>query len=373
MTFIDEKNYGNRLQNFAVQEFLKEQGFEVETIRNDKFYDYYLVDDSLKRQIGVTLKRIIFGIYRFIDKSDSLQGYEITFDHRMRKRICLNKQFTCENIKQSKIMLREGDDYCEKLSDYKYIFIGSDQVWNPLMAGASEFFFLPKIESEKKIVFAASIGLDAIPDEYRQQWNYYLSTLCKISVREQSAIEILKESRKEAIKILDPTFLLERSEYDILAAKSRCDVKSKYVATYLLGDRNSEYAGKIKKFATEYGLDIIDINDTKNTFSVYDFLKIIKHAEVIITDSFHACVFSIIFLKEFYVVKRVGEFENIYSRIKDLLETFAIEGRDINRIEDIVTRKNVKLCEQYDTVDKIIKENKEKTLKFLNDSCQEIL
>ena len=370
MTFIDEKNYGNRLQNYALQEFLKGQGFEVETIRNDKFYDYYLVSNSIKEKTIKHLKRFFFSVYRMIDKTDSLQGYEISSNKNMKKRICANKQFTKEHIKQSNVMLRDGDDYYRKLSEYEYIFIGSDQVWNPQMAGASELFFLPKIESKRKIAFAASIGVDTIPSNYKKQWDCYCSTIDKITVREQSAVEILKKSNKDAKKILDPTLLIGKRKYDELADKSNFNFENKYIATYLLGEDNSEYLNSIKKIASEKNADIVEINNLDNTFGVYDFLKIIRGAEMIITDSFHACIFSIIFSKEFFVLKRKGEYKNICSRIEDLMKTFEIEGREVDRIEDIKDLECLGLLEQQEKIQSVINMNKQETINFIHESCE---
>ena len=334
MTFVDHKNYGNRLQNYALQEFLKKFGFEVETIRNDKWYDTHFLTENLLDKSKRLARRYFWKIYRLVDPEDRLQGYELLSAYNVKKRIQVIKAFTKRHIKMTDFIIREGDDYNVKLERYTYVFMGSDQIWNPLMGGASELFFLPLIKTERKIIFSASIGLSRIPERFLEQWRYYLSTVSYISVREDSAVRIIKEMGKDAQKIVDPTLLLENSYYDKLVDESALDFSSDYLCVCLLGDTNTATRNSIRALAESCNLDVVDVYDKGIIFGVEDYLYIIKNAKCVITDSFHACIFSIIFKTPFSVIKREGKYNNIYSRVEDLLKTFSLSNReccDINK------------------------------------------
>lgn len=144
--------------------------------------------------------------------------------------------------------------------------------------------------------------------------------------------------------VLDPTFLLNKDEWDKIAKKSSLDKSTigKYIFCYFIGN-NSEWQIKVKKYAEEMGLKILtalsesyiipDVGEYTAAYGVEDFIYLLQNAEIVVTDSFHACAISINFNKDFFVFERFSN-DNKFSqnsRIYDLLEMFSLKNRIVNR------------------------------------------
>ena len=158
---IISNNYGNRLQNYALQETLKKLDAHVETIPIRIKYD-------IKGKIKLWIKTIASA---FIKKySDVCWGI---FD---------------QNIKWSRYTI-ESPNISEY---YNYFIAGSDQIWNPLFECNSDREFLTFTANEKKIAYAASIGLDELPISEADRYRKYISSFKNVSVREKTAADIIE-------------------------------------------------------------------------------------------------------------------------------------------------------------------------------------
>lgn len=342
MTFIDYRNYGNRLQNYALQELLKEQfDAEVETIMHDKYRDYKYTDKYLKELPGHIVRSVFWRIYDFVFRNNRALGYIWQSDELEKKRIEQNIKFTDNHICESKYIVHEGNMQKKELADYDFVVTGSDQVWNPVMDGAaSEIYFLRSVPKGKRIAFAASIGVDKIPPDKECQWKEYVNGIDYISVREKTAKALLKKYTSKNITVmLDPTMLVDDTIWQRLMKEKKTQLPQHYIATYVLGELDEINEEALNSLARERGCEIIRMNNRKEEdtyiFDAIDFLNCINQAEMIITDSFHACVFSILFGRNFFVLKRKGQYEDIYSRISDLLERFKMEHKSISNISKI--------------------------------------
>lgn len=365
ITFIDYRNYGNRLQNYAVQELLESYGYDVDTVINEKYHDYKYLRWSPKKFMSHVCKSLIWKLFGVIYKDPHALLHVLKADSEMKDRINNNLAFTKKYISETNFVIREGDDYCKKLSGYDYFAIGSDQVWNPEMAGGTSFFYLDNIPPEKKFSIAASVGVTTIDEVVKRQWNHYLNKFRYISVREESAKALMeKEFKKNAIVHLDPTMLIEKRKWLDIVNNTVFDISKKYVLTYFLGDNESE---DLRQYAMNRGLEIIMLNDKSfpQYYSVGPemFLKLIFEADVVFTDSFHACVFSLIFYKPFFVFERKGRVNNISARIVSLLNRFGMSNRLIEDLNDI-SETNLKALNRVD-IDTILEEEREKMDKYL--------
>lgn len=222
------------------------------------------------------------------------------------------------------------------------IFIaGSDQIWNPAWTEDAYFLnFVP--DNNGKIAYAASIGANEVPQDFLEHVVPYLRRFDFISVREESAKEILQPYLDQEIKVtLDPTLLLPQEEWDKIAVQPM--IPQPYIFVYLLGEKRA-HRRLIKKFARTLGLKIaflphvhFHFNPADCFFADYnlydvgpaEFVGLVKNAEIVITDSFHGCVFSIIYGRKFWALKRHKDSDpqNMNSRLYTLFDSLGLGDR----------------------------------------------
>lgn len=325
VTIDDFLNYGNRLQNYALTRLMEEEGFRV--INGIQVYtkECYIIDT--RNPLKKFIKWII--PFHFIKKR---------IVHKRGKSDLLNKKreqrfkyyVNLYSIHIDPIIARNYKIAMKDLSQYEidYFVTGSDQVWNPYYEGrAYEFLtFAPK---QKRLSFAASIGVDDVPPEQKKKYKKYLNKMKYISVREQRATEIIKElTGRDADLTLDPTLLLESEKWQIAVKKPDFALGKKYICTYFLG----EVPKAVKAFSKEKGLPIYALNSQDSpdlyTLDPAEFLYMIQNASYVLTDSFHAVAFSIKFNKEFYVFDRKQDgVSSMFSRIETITKRFGLENR----------------------------------------------
>lgn len=284
-------NYGNRLQNYALQEAMKKLGVEVTTNR--------IANLSYLNRIKMVVRRL-----RMKTKID----YFVEFDHK------INWRYTGANeIIDSK--------------DIDYFVAGSDQIWNPLFDFNSDREFLTFTTSDKKIAYAASIGINDLDLNQTVRFSNNLSDFKAISVRENQALQLLKPMLKKNIKVvLDPTMLLTSKEWDKVIEKSRIKIDYPYVVKYFIGIRNEFVEKQINDYAQNRNYKIIDITseNTEYVIGPVEFLYLLKNSKFNFVDSFHGTVFSILFEKLFFTFKRpdedgYGDMNSRFSTIFDML------------------------------------------------------
>ena len=333
ITIYDENNYGNRLQNYAVQEVLKSMNFDVETIKNINLVNG---ENYLKRAENVLPSRR----EKFLKFNEE------------------NMNNTSEVIFHSEI----DQDFHKK---YDYFVIGSDQIWNYNFKDRfSDAVFASFAPIEKRISFSASFGISDVPEENYNLYNG-LKEMKAISVRENAGASIVKEitGRDDAVVLIDPTMMLSPEKWTSIMKKPEQLKNKKYILKYFLGNFSEEKQKEIEKFALENDCEIVDVLDEKSFYATgpSEFLYLIKNAYLVITDSFHSCVFSILFNTPFLIYERDQvRMNNMYSRIDTLLDTFQLNSRKFNGKID-KTQLNV----DYRHVDSILLKEQLKAKEFL--------
>lgn len=339
VTLFGEYNFGNRLQNYAVQETLKKLRFEVETIK------YIGLNDDVAR--NTTEK----------DKS------------RLKKFKEFNK-----NIKFSEnVLYRELETAEDFHEDFDYIVIGSDQIWNftfdTIFSEKAFGSFAPK---SKKVSFSASFGVNYLPEKDSE-----LYTICKkgiedmkaISVRETAGKEIAKAlTQREDIEVLiDPTMSLTEAEWEKVMKKPEDLKTDKFIVKSFLGNCNDKAMQELERIAKENDCEIIDISDKNSIY--YDmgpseFLYLEKNAFLVATDSFHSSVFSILFSTPFIIFERNDNaLESMHSRIETLLGLFKMENRIFkDEIKEDIFDNN------YEYAQKVLEEERNRVVAFLKKS-----
>lgn len=348
-------NYGCLLQAWALQTVLRRMGHDVVTFDPCP----YLSLPRTKMPF-VYAKRAIKKIY---GQNVTIRREE-KFNREHDLKIQNLKPFIDANIQKAEFTkvtdIKEGD--------FDVLMAGSDQVWRPKYNRSygrtieNAFFdFAQQWKHVKRIAYAASFGTDDW--EFTNEQTTRCSELAKlfsaISVREQSGIALCKERLGvTATHVLDPTMLLDRKNYEELIAQCPdTHSPSGNLLCYIL-DETEQTTNIINHIAKEKGLTPFRANSKvtdknadiseKIQSPVEQWLRNFKDAELVVTDSFHACVFSIIFGKPFVVI---GNKNRGISRYESLFAMLSMDVHPIFSVEDVISM-NTNYDEVYYQLDK---------------------
>lgn len=319
------RNYGGILQAFALNKILTTLDYES-----------YVLE--------VPINNLKYKIKSIVDSCNSI------------------RKFIKKNIKTVKVSSIDENEIKNRNIDT--IIVGSDQVWRKSFSNDLRYF-LPNISGLKKIAYAASFGID--------NWDYNeketeiikksLNSFSGISVREESAINLCNDKLNILPHLVfDPTLLLNSSDYEKFVKKGS---NTKYIFVYLLDYTNTNNLNFINNIKNERKLNIKQVSLYKNklikrilpTTSIENWLSYIYNSDIVITDSFHGCVFSILFNKEFYILPNNAGGN---SRIFSLLKLVGLE-------DHIITDYKKTIFEEIDwkTVNSIIDTNRNKSINYL--------
>jgi len=332
-------NYGGIVQCYALQTVLQRMGHETIVLQREfdrkfsllgalTYYAKHLVKLLLGRKESwhyyVSQEKrdyIAQNTYKFIDKNIN-----------PRSKHC----YSTEQLKHEVAAL-----------NLDAIIVGSDQVWRPYYSPCQPNYFLDFLSDDskiKRISYAASFG----GDEWN--WSEKLTRRCRdllkkfdaVSVREQSGIRLCKEHfGVDAVQVLDPTMLLDKEDYlsIIIPRKERRGQLFSYVL-----DKSEYKQNIISQVAQKTGMKVFESMPEldSSTYNLYgdidkavfppveDWLSAFNEADMVVTDSFHGTVFSILFNKPFWVIGNEGRG---MARFKTLLSMFGLEDRMITSTE----------------------------------------
>lgn len=315
-TFCKANNYGAVLQAYGLSQYLKKEN-EVE------FLDIKFNPKVETSQKETMKKNNIF--QKIIGKIKKMKF----------------EQFRKENLKISDEVIHGDKDSKEVQDKYDYYIVGSDQVWNTDITNRTKAFFLDFVKTKPKIAYAASYGKSNI-NEIEKEWSKeYLKKFNAVSVREkQSAVYLNKELSINASVVCDPVFLLDKDEW---INKNNLKNKNKsYILLYYM-ESNSTLESIIENIRKKYNYPIIAIKGGIQELKGFkhvegmgpkDFLDIVYNAKLVITNSFHALAFSIIFNKKVIVF----EHSKWNLRISNLLE-LTDNNEKIVKLKDNVNEK----------------------------------
>lgn len=323
ITIWDDENYGNRLQNYAVQETIKKLVGDnnVATIK-------YIHDGTLR--IRPYVKRVLRRVKAFTTYRCYAKG---RFKIALMKRGKKLRQFSERHLNLDDGVIVNQHIPAGLNDKYNFFVVGSDQVWNPTFGHATPVFFLTFADKSKRIAYAPSFGLSILPDGTEKHIADMLSGIPHLSCREDDGSVLIKRlTGRDAATLIDPTLMLTVDEWLNVTNSSKMTGRN-YAVAYILGRQPDQVYSFIKDAAAQKGLEVIFLNDMNNldicSIGVEDFLGYFYNAKVIFTDSFHGTVFSIMFRKPFVVFGR----EPMNSRIETLLGKFGLTRRKYSEIE----------------------------------------
>ena len=309
-------NYGGILQAYALQTVLERMGHDTRHI---------IVKPNMKYGVIHKVKRTLAPIKRVVKLA--LIPDKLTSDIARH-----TSYFISRNLKID--MYRCIEDIPE--NKYDALVVGSDQIWRKMYVEMctpfkiqSAFLDFAKSWKVKRISYAASFGTDKWECDglETEQLQRIAQSFDAISVREASGVELCRQFLHcDAVHLVDPTMLLVRNDYERLIKGKKERLQG--IMTYIL-DENQQKTNVIEQIKSTLGKPTFSSNipDNKRDYRtcgviqppVEDWLRGFRDADFVITDSFHACVFSIIFNKPFVVIinKERGS-----SRILSLLNMF---------------------------------------------------
>lgn len=351
-TIVDYTNYGNRLQNLALQTVLQNLGHEVVTIR-----DYSMKKYSFADKVVNSIKTGEF----FGKVKENLTGKKKQIDDTKRKKKFA--EFTKKYIKESSFYIdKTTKDYSFDSKIDCYV-IGSDQVWNYNLPTFSDASFV-SYTKKPVISYAASFGVGRIPKKYFSTYQKGLANIWAISVRETAGKDLVKSiCHKDAKVVLDPTLLLS-GEYWLNLVLNETKYDDSYVLMYFISPIKDDDMVYIKEFAKKRHLGIKNLADMHDDADPLEFVNLFKQANAVFTDSFHACAFSIIFEKYFEVFRRNIKGQNMSSRIDTLLADLGLINRWHNE------KGNIGI--NYGDVRRLLERRRIDSFNFLKSTLMEI-
>ena len=368
ITITDGANYGNRLQNFAMQTTLEQLGCEAETFQRRTSRDksapqkaVYEAKQLVKKLIGRPTDDVI---------------------RRRRKRF---QAYNQNYIRFSDVILQQNQAPAGLDAQYAYFICGSDQIWNTRFTVIREDvknYLAAFAPGSKRIAYAASFGTVSVDEEFKADFSAELQKFKAIGVREAEGETLVRElSGRDAQVVLDPTMLLGADTWREKARKPEYISSGESIlVTYFMTGRSpaiEQYIESVKdafhcKRVINLEMEFLspkEIRDPDVFCTAPDeFLWLISHAECVLTDSFHATVFSLLFHKPFVVFQRQAaeKGNQMQSRIETLLGYFDLG----DRMDDISNATKLPASYDCDKVDAVIAREKQRSLQFLRSALE---
>lgn len=371
-------NYGQLLQCWALQQYLKRQGHEPFLIRYDML-NRVLPHQKRKKVLKVML---VYPVIRYLlnRKKKRIQAQlwaEISKKNILRK----FDEFRDNMVEQSPLLYSSLSELQSNPPQADVYITGSDQVWSQLLdIKENEVFFLNFGTAQtKRISYAASFGMEEYPKHLREVLSRNLQRFDKISVREKTGMKICADIGVSTQLVVDPTLLLPAADYRELSLKSKY---SDYVYIYSLNISSSDeiYFEKIKEMATAQDCKIVVTPATGCTIGAelfdevtYDYATIpswlsnIDNAKLVVTTSFHGIVFCILMHTPFVYIPLKGELSKMNNRAENLLSVVGLESRSAKSesgFEAVALNRDI----DWNVVDERIHQLRKDSYEFLRTS-----
>ena len=326
VTWISFRNFGTYLQAYALQKALQNLGCENK-----------IIDDA---KVVAAFPKKKFSPIRMLRSIPWLCPKRAEFNRKSAEVAALYDEFKNTYIDLDKSWYSRE----ELASAYDTYIAGSAQIWSPT-SYFDDFYYLG-FTDRRKVAYAPSLGTTVYPEHRTETAKTFLQKFASLSVREPQGAALLKEHfGLDAQVVADPTLLLTREDWEKLATESATP-QHPYVLCYFL-TYNKAYIDYAKEYCRRKGLamkllvvrhDFIGLGTDEVYTGPVGFLNAVKGAEAVLTDSFHACIFSMLFEKQFYAFKRFkdGAAVSQNSRIENLLGKVGLSERFLDECSPMV-------------------------------------
>lgn len=326
ITCHDVYNAGASLQAYALVTYLRSLGHEAEIIdyKPDYLSGHYPLWGVGNAAYDKPVLRELYNLAKLPGRIKARTGRrKAEFD-----------RFTAEFLPLTPRRYTSNDELKENPPQADVYLAGSDQIWNCAFPNGKDptFYldFAPR--GSVRASYAASFATEDIPEEWKPQVTQWLSGLDFLSVRERSGVEIANRlGVPDAVQVMDPVFLLEREAW--AAIESTVPDAQPYLLLYDF-DRNPQMVRFARTLAQEHGWKLYSVLSCDGCDRYFDnsgpltFLGLVHHAQFVVSNSFHATAFSLIFEKQFAVFDRQ---EHINTRMRDLMGLSGTDDRLISQ------------------------------------------
>ncbi len=329
ITCHDVYNAGASLQAYALAAYLENLGHEVEIInyKPDYLSNHY-------RLLGLNNPAY--------DKPFLREAYQIAkLPGRLKARFSKRKKeydrFTRELLPITEMRYASNEELKRNPPVADVYFAGSDQIWNTFFEnGRDAAFYLDFVpQGSVKASYAASFATEKIESGWERQVKAWITDLDFVSVRESSGVKLIEEMGiSGAVQVLDPVFLLDDQQWEKM--EKDLELKEPYLLLYDF-DRNPVISEFVQATAKKNGWKIYSILPSDCCDRCFDqegpqaFVNLVHHADFVVSNSFHATAFSLIFHKQFVTFTRN---EGINTRMRDLTQMAGITDRVIGECEN---------------------------------------
>lgn len=340
----DGYNYGNRLQNYALQKVLEQLGYRAETLNRPI--------RGNQRNIWDNRKSFIHWLFRYRTTILHLKSVNFYF-------------WNTRYIRWSRILATD-ENLDSLVNQYDFFVAGSDQIWNPKFRwGLDPYMYLQFAPPNKRIAYAASIGIESYEDTSQQNtqkcfWQNWKA----ISARESAGSRIIEKCVETNVPVLvDPVLLLPAGYWREFVRHIR--IPKRFILVYILGGQPDNYQSYIHELSVAMECQVVDMmkDITYATSNPSRFVALLDNADYVVTDSYHAFAFSVLFHKEFTFLNRVGLGINMNSRISTLIHKLKMDNCEWNTITEF---KNI----NWDRVDEVLKQERDVAYAFLRNNLQ---
>lgn len=378
ITFHFVCNCGAVLQCQALSAVLTKMGYKVQVIdyRPDYHWSQYAVKASLIHEFLAI--RVKYGDRRLKDRLHAYYAIPVW----IKKNSARERRFRADRLAKFWGYIENYLPLTEKCIDeadlkkvasrFQYFICGSDQIWNRQITNGKfdPAYFLNFVSEGKKIAYAASCGVYP-EDGYKEQFKNYLKGLNAVSVRERSIADRIEQDFDiRTSVVLDPALLLEAGEW--VQYEDACDnTERPYILVYCL-EPTEQFEKTVQFVQMTLEIEIINITPNDTIFSNErshiktcapgEFLYLIHHAEYVVTNSFHATVFSLLYHKRFSCVTH----SKTGGRMEDLLKSVGLED---HIVRDGAFTKIVNET-AYTIVDKVLDEKRKQSVEYLKNNLQ---
>ena len=350
ITFNSAHNYGAVLQAWSLQEYLVSESHTVEIINYrlpaiDNLYRLFVPEtpyDNEKKNAKHQQKQ-----YEEVKRAEPLRV--VSFERF--------EAFIKEQLHTTKPYVSTAELKKETF-DYDALIVGSDQVWNStLTKGISPAYLLDfGPENARRISYAASRGDKGMSDHEKIVFGRKLANFDFISVREEQMVSMITELTECEVSVTaDPTLLLSREQFDMIRLPYPCEKPYIYVHNVHVKKTDERLCAMAEELSIRTGLPVVANRKEAFAYTNYlkdasdigprEFLDVVANAEYVVTNSFHATVFSTVYQKKFVTIpslhspermvqllERLGLSEHLLETpelLPENLQSLAIDGEEL--------------------------------------------
>ena len=357
-TFFFDDNYGTCLQAFGLQYTIEKLGYKVSLLRyhrGEESAEYK--SNRWKKVFHISPIKLLWWLF---NRKTIAQKKGAFLKYRLEKL----------HLAEDKDYYRNSD-FSALASKYDALVCGSDMMWSSDFKHDWPFYYLTFGDKKRTISYAPSFGRNYLSKEEVLQCIPYINNIGYLSCREKGGVDLIKEKfNLEATHVVDPTLLLTAEEWNNTLNTDKKIIEGDYFLVYLFNGTTRHGRNKIIEQAEKITNDnVVVLSGAEGKFKKYqydgagpsEFVRLYRDCKFVLTDTFHGMLFAIIFKKPFIVLDK-STFGISADRLVNTLHFLGISNR---YVKTNVTLDDTLLKMNYENVDKILIEEREKSINYL--------